>query len=315
MTLKTDTMEKNRALSGRSSSTLSSWSRHMHSDPTMYGYRHRNILHGPGRDLDPHVLEDVKREAERTWNADLRDWNKTPTVRPTTYSHAFYKKLVDEPTKMRPTSPHRRNNPHPPLVFLSCRLRTVPGFHDPDAVTGKDKYIIDAKCPVEQRKKRELLRQKYISRPATASVMTYKHNQAVRNLMSPRSAQAAEAWMKVASKQDQEAVMKMVDDSNHKKFADEAVREHVKPQFQPSLRRYLKGAGAEEARAIAKLFHTIGSGQRPEPPMQGPHYHITDYGRMSKVTRHRPFQRDFVVHPELLERTPPQSPKSAKLAA
>ncbi|XP_077984269.1 uncharacterized protein LOC144438915 [Glandiceps talaboti] len=285
------------------------------ADPMMSGYRHRNIFHGPGRDLEPHVLEEVKREAKAAWDADLRDWTKTPNIRPTTYTHSFYQKPQDEPAKMRPTSPHRRNNPHPPLVFLSCRLRTVPGFHNANAALSKDAYRIDAKCDAPTQKQRQMLRQKYIGRPATVSVSSYKQNQAVRTLMSPKSAQAAEAWMKVASRQDQDAVMEMVHDTNQRKYAEDAVREHVRPQFQPSLRRYLKGAGAEEARAIAKLFHTIDSRSKPQPPNHAPHYHITDYSQMKKedftsmrkVARHRPFKRDFVLHPELLERAPSAS--------
>nr|XP_006814210.1 PREDICTED: uncharacterized protein LOC102808334 [Saccoglossus kowalevskii] len=111
------------------------------ADPTMTGYRYRNVFHsGIARNLDPHILEEIKDDAYRTWNEELKDWSRKPSIRPTTYSHTFYKKTLDEPTQSRPTEVTRRNKPHPPLVFLSCRLKTVPGFHDPDAVTGKEVY-------------------------------------------------------------------------------------------------------------------------------------------------------------------------------
>ena len=64
---------------------------------------HRWLLQQPS--VGSNVLEDIRRKARETWNA--------PDIHSTSYGNHFEQKSLDEPTLLRPTSPTRRNNPHP----------------------------------------------------------------------------------------------------------------------------------------------------------------------------------------------------------
>ena len=89
------------------------------ADPTMSSYRFRGgqTLREPALDFtDPIVLARIKRDARNAWTEDMKDWMDTPEKRPTTYAHSFYRKgplESDDPVILRPTSPTRRNKPHP----------------------------------------------------------------------------------------------------------------------------------------------------------------------------------------------------------
>uniref|UniRef100_A0A1I8FN70 Transposase n=1 Tax=Macrostomum lignano TaxID=282301 RepID=A0A1I8FN70_9PLAT len=79
--------------------------------------------------------------------------SQQPLPDQTSYQRHYSAKRLDEPTLLRPTSPNRRNNPHPPMVFLTCRLHNVPGFNNPDGVTGKPTYQVEQVARQRQRAK------------------------------------------------------------------------------------------------------------------------------------------------------------------
>ena len=83
------------------------------ADPTMSGYRHRGPAAPP---LEAPEYQAIKADAMHAWTEDKVEWSKTPDIKPTTYAHTFYKKPQvsgEKLAEMRPTSPLRRNKPHP----------------------------------------------------------------------------------------------------------------------------------------------------------------------------------------------------------
>lgn len=80
--------------------------------------------------IDKNELEKIKGQARRAWS--VRDQSAT--------TYGFYhtrkqkertNQVVPNPrSSARPASPDRRNNPHPHLVFLTTRLKKMPGYFD-----------------------------------------------------------------------------------------------------------------------------------------------------------------------------------------
>ncbi|XP_033111213.1 uncharacterized protein LOC117112247 [Anneissia japonica] len=291
------------------------------ADPVMTGYRHR-VMEYPSP--SPKELDAIRQEAAMAWTSELKEWDKKPSVRPTTYSHSFYNKghvSTESLTKARPTSPTRRNKPHPPNVFLTCHLKDVPGYYDPGSAFGKELntvegfqnpdsrvkteiYRIDGVCHRREQQQRQKLREKYIGRPATTGVLQYREDKAMKELFQdPRAAQAAEAWMKLARRKDREAVRSMIDTASNKGYCIKSSKHNVKVPYQSSIHRYLKAAGAKEAKSASKLFETLDS--NPEwrkVPLSGPHFHITDYSSQVKDVptkiKVKPWKYDYKIHPE-----------------
>ena len=64
------------------------------------------------------TLEQIKKDAYNTWNK--------PDLAETTYSHFFVEpKIMNRESQLKQEN---RNRPHPPLVFLTTRLRSIPGY-------------------------------------------------------------------------------------------------------------------------------------------------------------------------------------------
>ncbi|XP_038056686.1 uncharacterized protein LOC119728496 [Patiria miniata] len=306
------------------------------ADPTMSSYRYnkegrlagRGTYGRPQYQTSPRDLVEIKRDAILAWNEELEDWTKSANKRPTTYEHSFYNKGVksDDRAKMRPVSPTRRNKPHPKDVFMTCRLHKVPGYYDPSSAMGKEigavqgfqnpdarikeeVYLVDALCPEWEQHDRRHLRHKYIGRPSTVNVMTYKdeERQKMKKVISdPWSAQAAEAWMKLAGSTNRKAVRTMVNEAHtrgpksnrqHQDRTTRNVSEQVREPYQASVHRFLKGAGHEESRAAEKLYDSLESAPRPLP-MSGPHFHITDYSKVHHKIHPKHVRTDFTIHPE-----------------
>ncbi|XP_071950002.1 uncharacterized protein [Antedon mediterranea] len=284
------------------------------ADPIMTGYRHRVIEYSP---TSTQELEAIRRAAVKAWTPE-------PTDKPTTYSNSYYNKgqvSKRSLTKARPTSTTRRNKPHPPNVFLTCHLKEVPGYHDPDSAFGKELnavegfrnpddrvkteiYRIDGVCRKEEQEQRKHLREKYIGRPATAGVLPYDEKSVKEMFQDPRQAQAAEAWMKLARRKDRQAIHKMMDTTQSKAYCMESNKKYVKVPYQSSVHRYLKAAGARESKVATRLFQSLESDpNRYRTPLNAAHYHITDYSSQVKDAestkpRIRPWKYDFTIHPE-----------------
>ncbi|CAF0750678.1 unnamed protein product [Brachionus calyciflorus] len=70
--------------------------------------------------LDKQELEEIKSRSRDVWS--VKDNSLT------TYGWYFDDPRIKEKAELRPSSPSRRNNPHPKLVFLSARLKNLPGY-------------------------------------------------------------------------------------------------------------------------------------------------------------------------------------------
>lgn len=76
-----------------------------------------SLLSGRKQLLTSHEFDRIRSESRQAWLADWEDPGK-PCVKKvgeytTTYSVHHNHKRLDKPTRSRPTSPTRRNNPHP----------------------------------------------------------------------------------------------------------------------------------------------------------------------------------------------------------
>eukprot|EP00058_Branchiostoma_floridae_P002298 XP_002587786.1 hypothetical protein BRAFLDRAFT_126576 [Branchiostoma floridae] len=184
-------------------------------------------------------------------------------------------------------------------VFLTTRLRNVPGYHDADAAMGKSTYKIDASRSKKEQELRAILRRKYQARPATTSMMQFDRRRALKDTLDPHAAQATEAWLKLANDKDKRAVLGVINDMANRRQIEKQAETAFKPEVVPSLHRWLKKAGRSEAEAMTRLMKTLST--RPTSlPTEGPHFHITDYSKVAEVygANPRPYRRDFVLHPE-----------------
>ncbi|KAL5012027.1 hypothetical protein ScPMuIL_010578 [Solemya velum] len=235
----------------------------------------------------------------------MQAWTKVDRSA-TTYDSHFDGRQVTERTKIRPNSPTRRNNPHPPTVFLTNRLHYVPGFHYADATMRKGPYQVDGSLPVEEKYQRRQLRDKFVPRPHSAAIEQYTDKYGLREVLSPVEAQGGKAWLTLA------------DDKDHDKF-DEFLEEYRRgtndlntdplreiDQAVPSLHRWMKFSGNQEQSNIQQ--HTV---RRPitAPPSRAQitppvlqtlgdrkNQDIEGVKRVRYI--HKPFKGDFLIHPE-----------------
>lgn len=83
------------------------------ADSTMSGYRFRKGLKKATANEE---LSAIKYAAHQAWEEEVKEWDRKPAIKPTTYSHSYYAKnhkLPDEQPIVKPLSPTRRNRPHP----------------------------------------------------------------------------------------------------------------------------------------------------------------------------------------------------------
>ncbi|XP_064608999.1 uncharacterized protein LOC135473110 [Liolophura sinensis] len=252
-------------------------------------------------------LSRIKEEARLMW---------TPTERAeTTYGLHFTQKSVAVKAVCRPTSPTRRNNPHPSPAFLTNRLHYVPGYHNPDTTMGKAVYRIDASLPPQMQLERREPREKYKARPATTSINQYRQKHNFRDFMEPVEAQALDAWVALADDKDKEKVLTMFSDDvpasqRNLDAVEERYRATTPSARHPlaSLHRYLKPAGVEEASHISRIMDTIRSnparhwrhpGSVQAPEMTVLQMRADDIEAISGVkTKRKPAKGDFLIHPE-----------------
>jgi len=200
-------------------------------------------------------LDSIKENAKCQW---MRN-----TTQPTTYDSHFSGGEVTEITTARPTSSHRHNNPHPPMVFLTNRLHYIEGMQNADVRLGKSVYRIDASVKPSELDRRRAPREKFVARPDTALINQYKDPFGFRRQLPPRQAQAAEAWVKLADDQDRDQVLEaMKENSEFLEGAQSRPRTAI-----PSLHRFMKIAGAEERDATSRILQTLRTD--PAPPTVG----------------------------------------------
>lgn len=89
----------------------------------------------------------IRSLSRQSWNTNWEDpGNPLPRVRSnhfvTTYSTTHNYRALRELTPCRPTSPTRRNNPHPTRSFLRLQLRQAKGFPQAKEKPGQDPYDV-----------------------------------------------------------------------------------------------------------------------------------------------------------------------------
>ncbi|OWF43793.1 uncharacterized protein LOC110459273 [Mizuhopecten yessoensis] len=189
-------------------------------------------------------------------------WSAKPT-HATSYNCHYEGRRLDEQTKSRPTSPTRKNKPHPPLVFLTNRLHYIDGMQNPDATLGKGVYRVDGVVPDNEYVRRKLIREKYIPRPHTAAINQYA-NDGMKDIFPATEAQAASAWLKIADDKDKFQLMNMMQDERTKAFREQnrklqppaPVLERSRTDM-PSLHRWMKMAGVEESTDLNRVLQSI----------------------------------------------------------
>lgn len=232
----------------------------------------------------------------------------------TTYDFQFKYRNLDQPTQSRPTSPTRKNKPHPPLVFLTNRLHYVPGYHNADTTINRPVYQVDASVPYEEQAQRWALRDKYIGKPSAKAINQYTDKYGYREYFDPVEAQAAEAWTKLADDKDLYQLPNVLDEQKGKHITEPNV-EHGIPLQEPqrpktamaSTYRWMKYAGASENMELHRALEAIRNrGQMPNMMRYSRNgIGSTEMRRRDDLeavqrTRYvaKPSRGDFLMHPD-----------------
>lgn len=232
----------------------------------------------------------------------------------TTYDFQFKYRNLDHPTQSRPTSPTRKNKPHPPLVFLTNRLHYVPGYHNADTTINRPVYQVDASVPYEEQAQRWALRDKYIGKPSAKAINQYTDKYGYREYFDPVEAQAAEAWTKLADDKDLYQLPNVLDEQKGKHITEPNV-EHGIPLQEPqrpktamaSTYRWMKYAGASENMELHRALEAIRNrGQMPNMMRYSRNgIGSTEMRRRDDIeavqrTRYvaKPSRGDFLMHPD-----------------
>lgn len=232
----------------------------------------------------------------------------------TTYDFQFKYRNLDQPTQSRPTSPTRKNKPHPPLVFLTNRLHYVPGYHNADTTINRPVYQVDASVPYEEQAQRWALRDKYIGKPSAKAINQYTDKYGYREYFDPVEAQAAEAWTKLADDKDLYQLPNVLDEQKEKHITEPNV-EHGIPLQEPqrpktamaSTYRWMKYAGASENMELHRALEAIRNrGQMPNMMRYSRNgIGSTEMRRRDDIeavqrTRYvaKPSRGDFLMHPD-----------------
>lgn len=232
----------------------------------------------------------------------------------TTYDFQFQYKNLDQPTQSRPTSPTRKNKPHPPLVFLTNRLHYVPGYHNADTTINRPVYQVDASVPYEEQAQRWALRDKYIGKPSAKAINQYTDKYGYREYFDPVEAQAAEAWTKLADDKDLYQLPNVLDEQKGKHITEPNVEHGIPLQEQQrpktamaSTYRWMKYAGASENMELHRALEAIRNrGQMPHMMRYSRNgIGSTEMRRRDDIeamqrTRYvaKPSRGDFLMHPD-----------------
>lgn len=232
----------------------------------------------------------------------------------TTYDFQFKYRNLDQPTQSRPTSPTRKNKPHPPLVFLTNRLHYVPGYHNADTTINRPVYQVDASVPYEEQAQRWALRDKYIGKPSAKAINQYTDKYGYREYFDPVEAQAAEAWTKLADDKDLYQLPNVLDEQKGKHITEPNVEHGIPLQelqrpktAMASTYRWMKYAGASENMELHRALEAIRNrGQMPNMMRYSRNgIGSTEMRRRDDIeavqrTRYvaKPSRGDFLMHPD-----------------
>ncbi|XP_059155866.1 uncharacterized protein LOC131940949 [Physella acuta] len=214
-------------------------------DSTALQNRHKDFH------LSPQEFEEIKENAKRLWNSRAQ--------KPTTYETFHNGGEINELTqaKSRPSSSDRRNNPHPPQVFLTTRLRYIEGNPNLDSTIRKNPSL----CQVLK------ITPEYLAQNDPALLRVYKDPYGFKQILPPKEAQAAEAWVKLADDVDHERVYDIVRDHEETRKLQETARVQRPKSSYPSLHRWMKNSGVDEYNVTSRIMQTLRSDPlRDHPP-------------------------------------------------
>lgn len=126
-------------------------------------------------------LKRLENRAKEIWSND-HSLDKTLV---TSYAGHYSKKVLDERTESRPTSPTRRNNPHPPQIFMTTRLHYVNGFHNADTSIAREPYKMDASVSSDEQLRRLSIRDKFRASQKPAALNKRDQQSGDKSLSSP----------------------------------------------------------------------------------------------------------------------------------
>lgn len=248
----------------------------------------------------------IRSESRLAWLADWEDPGKSCTNKksvaqfPTTYSSLHNLKVLDRPTRSRPTSPTRRNNPHPTKVFLHLRVLKDKGYPSSNQKPGQnpysDKYGYEtSSAPVPKGTMYYTL--KDIRRlERTGQTEMFKES------MNFHPEEPNETWLNTPMRGER-AFHDLSLNRSENSVMCETIENSFKPEVVPSLHRWLKQAGKEEKEATTKLLKSLALDSLKNPRFRSVdpnRYVLRKYESTPRVTIHRPYRTDFVFHPELM---------------
>lgn len=265
-------------------------------------------------------FDKIRSLSRQSWQ---RSWENPgdplPTVKcnhfVTTYSTTHNYKALQEPTPCRPTSPTRRNNPHPTRSFLRLHLRQAKGFPKPKEKPGQDPCDVGYK-PEEPNDKQQTM---YYTLWEMKDREKRGMDKVLKATMTPNAVPAAQAWVRNAGMKDRKIVSKMLDVVHDTQNVDQTISSTFRPDIVPAVNRWLKKAGNEEQQAVMRLIRTLASNpvndgtidpeytgqQHPDRYILGK-YTVCQSGNKGKgipitVKNHFPKKSHFKAHPAWLQ--------------
>ncbi|XP_068717965.1 uncharacterized protein [Montipora capricornis] len=244
-------------------------------------------------------LDTIRSLSRQSWKNMWEDpGNPLPRVKSnhfvTTYSATHNYKALRELTPCRPSSPTRRNNPHPTRSFLRLHLRQAKGFPKAKEKLGQDPYD-EGYEPDEPNDAQQTM---YYTLWEMKDKEKRGAEEALKAVMNPKSLPAAQAWVKNASLKDKTIVADMMNTASKSISMDKTISTTFKPDVVPAVNRWLKKAGREEQEAVIRLMRTLASDPihkaTIEPTYTG-HQHPDRY-ILGKYKVHQPGTTQMHVH-------------------
>ncbi|ESO90676.1 hypothetical protein LOTGIDRAFT_233686 [Lottia gigantea] len=247
--------------------------------------------------LDRSEFEMIRAKARHVWSKPDRE--------KTTYRFHYNGDEIGSLVPRRPTSPTRRNNPHPPVVFLHNKLHQVGGYDKPDtSINYTTPYQVDGSeglSPIENHA-RKLTRSKYLDRPSTAAINQYRDDYRLKEFLEPTAAQATQAFLNQANQPEKDEALQRLEDQRFQYF--ESQKYGTSPRAQtayPSTYRWMKIAGPNENYRLNGVPYPENI--QVNPPLPGP-LELLGLRRCQNKQTKRPQLRfnsargDYSIHPD-----------------
>ena len=200
------------------------------------------------------------------------DWEST-------YSRQHNFKQLDQPIKCRPTSPTRRNNPHPPRVFLRLRVSKDQGHYSRKPVQNPYKGVNN--CPLMED------RTMYYTLKDIKRMKRNGQEQLLNNIMNPEESNSTSFKIPRDGTNIRSSLPRKDDSLNTEKVV-------------PSLHRWLKCAGKQEREKMNNLKRNLWVQDSVKFKTVDPNrYLLRKYDPVPQVKIHRPYRREFGIHPQL----------------